>query len=206
MSSLYEISSDLVALQELVDNLVDENGEPREPTPEEQEQMKAWFECSIGEFDGKFDNYCKFIKNLKISAESVEAERKAHKNEIDRLSKRSKALENRAKTVQNLLWFCMQRLGLKKYKTNLFTANEQNTQIQIEQLAGTTLDAVPERFLKPRELDTSAIKDAIKSGELKQGDGPPLGATKLFFVKNNKELENIRWHQGTALVLRLERI
>lgn len=202
MSSLYEISSDLVALQELVDNLVDENGEPREPTPEEQEQMKSWFECSIGEFDGKFDNYCKFIKNLKISAESVEAERKAHKNEIDRLSKRSKALENRAKTVQNLLWFCMQRLGLKKYKTNLFTANEQNTQIQIEQLAGTTLDAVPERFLKPRELDTSAIKDAIKSGELKQGDGTPLGATKLFFVKNNKELENIRWHQGTALVLR----
>lgn len=202
MSSLYEISSDLVALQEFVDNLVDENGEPREPTPEEQEQMKAWFECSIGEFDGKFDNYCKFIKNLKISAESVEAERKAHKNEIDRLSKRSKALENRAKTVQNLLWFCMQRLGLKKYKTNLFTANEQNTQIQIEQLAGTTLDAVPERFLKPRELDTSAIKDAIKSGELKQGDGTPLGATKLFFVKNNKELENIRWHQGTALVLR----
>ena len=202
MSSLYEISSDLVALQELVDNLVDENGEPREPTPEEQEQMKAWFECSIGEFDGKFDNYCKFIKNLKISAESVDAERKAHKNEIDRLAKRSKALENRAKTVQNLLWFCMQRLGLKKYKTNLFTANEQNTQIQIEQLAGTTLDAVPERFLKPRELDTSAIKDAIKSGELKQGDGTPLGATKLFFVKNNKELENIRWHQETALVLR----
>ena len=202
MGSLYEISNDLMQLNNLLENLVDENGDPREPTEDELETMKTWFDCSVEEFNGKFDNYCKFIKNLKIKAECVEAEKKAHKSEIDRLTKRAKAYENRAKSVQGLLWYCMQKLKLKKYKTDLFTVNEQNTQIQIVALAGADLTTVPDRFLKPRELDTSAIKDAIKSGELKQGNGTPLGETKLFFVKNGKELENIRWHQGTALVLR----
>jgi hypothetical protein len=199
---MYQICDDLKALESLLDSFVDENGEPREATPEELEQMKEWFDVSTEAFNNKFDDYCKFIKNLKISAEIVDGEKKAHKAEMDRLTKRAKALENRAKNVQNLLWFCMQRLKLKKFKTNLFSAQEQNTQISIQPLLGSKLDKVPERFLKPRELDVSAIKDAIKSGELKQGDGTPLGETKLFFIKNGEELTDVRWTQGTALVLR----
>ena len=200
--TLYEITGDLKALNQLMEELVDEEGNPREPTPEEFETMKKWFDCSFSDFEAKFDNYCKFIKNLRIEAETADAERKTYKAELDRLSKRSKAFENRAKSVNGLLWFAMQNLGMKKYKTALFSAGEQNTQIKIEPLAGSKLKDVPDEFLKPREIDTPQIKYAIKDGILKQGDGTPLGETKLFFTDTGKELKDIRWAQGTALIIR----
>ena len=53
MSSLYEITGDMLALNELMESLVDENGEPREPTDEELEQMKQWFTGSITDFENK---------------------------------------------------------------------------------------------------------------------------------------------------------
>lgn len=200
--TLYEITGDLKALNQLMEDMVDEEGNPREPSTEELETMQKWFECSSADFEKKFDNYCKFIKNLKLEAAIADEERKAYKNELDRLSKRSKAFENRAKSVNGLLWFAMQNLGMKKYKTALFSAGEQNTQIKIEPLAGSSLKEVPDEFLKPRELDTAKIKAAIKDGILKQGDGTPLGDTKLFFADTGKELKDIRWAQGTALIIR----
>ena len=200
--TLYEITGDLKALNQLMEDMVDEEGNPREPTPEELETMQKWFECSSSEFEQKFDNYCKFIKNLKIEAAIADDERKNYKAELDRLSKRSKAFENRAKSINGLLWFSMQNLGMKKYKTALFSAGEQNTQIKIEPLAGSTLKEVPDEFLKPREIDITKIKNAIKDGILKQGNGTPLGETKLFFADTGKELKDIRWAQGTALIIR----
>jgi hypothetical protein len=125
--TLYAITEDLKALNKLLEEMVDDEGNPREPTAEELETMKQWFECSQADFEAKFDNYCKFIKNLKIEAEAADGERKAYKGELDRLSKRAKAFENRAKSVNGLLWFAMQNLGMKKYKTALFSAGEQNT-------------------------------------------------------------------------------
>ena len=151
--TIYEITGDLKALSQLMEDMVDEDGNPREPTAEELEIMQKWFECSSSDFEKKFDNYCRFIKNLKIEATVADEERKAYKSELDRLSKRSKAFENRARSVNNLLWFSMQNLGMKKYKSALFSAGEQNTQIKIEPLAGSTLKDVPDEFLKPREID-----------------------------------------------------
>lgn len=201
MPSLYEITGDLKSLNQLMESMVDEDGNPREPNEEELETMKEWFTCSIADFEKKFDNYCRFIKNLKIEATVADEERKAYKSEIDRLSKRSKAFENRAKSVQGLMQFCMDSLKLKKYKTALFSAGMQSTQISIRPVEGSRLDKVPDEYLKPRELDTTAIKNAIKDGLLKQGDGTPLGETKLFF-EDGTELKDVRWTQGETLVIR----
>lgn len=200
--TLYEISSDMLALKNLLENMVDDEGTPREPTEDELQTMQKWFEDSLSDFEKKFDNYCKFIKNLKMEAAIAEEERKTYKAELDRLSKRSKAFENKAKSVNNLLWWSMQRLNMKNYKTALFSAKEQNTQISINPLAGSSLKEVPEEFLKPRELNVTAIKDAIKDGTLKQGNGTPLGETKLYFVSSGEELKDVRWTQGTALIIR----
>jgi hypothetical protein len=184
-----------------MESMVDEDGNPREPNEEELETMKEWFTCSIQDFEKKFDNYCRFIKNLKIEATVADEERKAYKAEIDRLSKRSKAFENRAKSVQGLMQFCMDSLKLKKYKTALFSAGMQNTQISIRPVEGSSLEKVPDEYLKPRELDTTAIKAAIKDGILKQGNGTPLGETKLYF-EDGTELKDVRWTQGETLVIR----
>ena len=74
MAKLYDIAEDLLSLNDLMESLVDENGEPREPTDEEMEEMRKWFEVTQEELQNKFDSYCKFIKNLKLSSENADSE------------------------------------------------------------------------------------------------------------------------------------
>jgi hypothetical protein len=200
--TMYEITDDLIELNKLMDDIVDENGEPREPTEAELETMRDWFKTSEAEFKEKFDNYCKFIKNLQIEASVATAEKDAHKKEMDRLSKRSKAMENRAATVKNLLWWSMDKLGLSKegFKTSLFSAKEQNTKGAIVELTTYDYRKIPEEFLKQPELDRTAISQALKDGELIQKEGQE-NYGKIFF-KNGEVLEGLSYVQGKALYIR----
>ena len=207
--TLYEITGDLLALNNLMDSLVDENGEPRGMTPEETETAREWFNLDESDFKKKFDNICKFIKNLKLSAEQAEAERKLYADELARLSRRAKAFEARAKGIQSLLWWGMDKLGLSKagYKTDLFSAKEQNTQKQINTGALFDWHDIPEEYLKQPELDTVAIKQALKDGELYQKDEADAGIDydKLFFRNGeykDQPLKGISCTQGRALVIR----
>ena len=120
-ATLYEITGDLIELNKLMENLVDENGEPREPTEKELKTMKGWFTETYDAFKAKFDNYCKFIKNLQLSAANAEAEKQNFKAENSRLTKRAKAYENREKLIRNLLRWSMERLDLKNFKSDVFT-------------------------------------------------------------------------------------
>jgi hypothetical protein len=199
MSSLYDISGDMLALNDLMESLVDENGDPREPTEEEISQMREWFEGSLVDFQNKIDNYCKFIKNLKIESADVDAERKNHKEELDRLSKRSKACENKAKNVQSLLRWGMERLKMDKYKTKLFTLSIQNTQKSIDPLIGFDWHEIPEELLKV-EVDTGEIRKRLSAGTIITKDGDENRGK--FFFDNGKEIKGVKWAQGTALVIR----
>lgn len=200
--TMYEITGDLIELNKLMDDIVDENGEPREPTEAELETMRDWFRASETEFKEKFDNYCKFIKNLQIEASVATAEKEAHKKEMDRLSKRSKAMENRAVTVKNLLWWSMDKLGLSKegFKTSLFSAKEQNTKGSIVELTTYDYRKIPEEFLKQPELDRTAISQALKDGELIQKEGQENYGK--IFLRNGEVLEGLSYVQGKALYIR----
>ncbi|EMB19556.1 siphovirus Gp157 family protein [Treponema denticola] len=200
--TMYEITGDLIELNKLMDDIVDENGEPREPTETELETMRDWFKTSEAEFKEKFDNYCKFIKNLQIEASVATAEKDAHKKEMDRLSKRSKAMENRAATVKNLLWWSMDKLGLSKegFKTSLFSAKEQNTKGSIVELTTYDYRKIPEEFLKQPELDRTAISQALKDGELIQKEGQENYGK--IFLRNGEVLEGLSYVQGKALYIR----
>ena len=173
MATLYEISGDLKSLYSLMEGLVDENGEPREPTAEEFETMKGWFKESEEAFKKKFDNYCRFIKNLRLSAENAEAEKKNFKQEADRLTKRAKAFTNRAKCVTELLRWGMERLELKKYKTDFFSAGIQNVGGKtIDFESGADFSKLPEEFLMPREPNKKAILE--KMALLRNGRGQKI--------------------------------
>lgn len=205
-TTMYEIGKDLLALNDLLESLVDDDGNPREPTEEEQETLKSWFQMSYSDFETKFDSYCKFIKNQKIAADIAESERKVFKDEMDRLSKRAKACENRAKSLQTLLQWNMETINTHKFKSELFTATIQEGQVSVAALAGSDLSKIPEKFLKPREIDTTAIKQAIKDGKLLLGkDIPgtsPLKASHLFDAETKEEIPNIYWTKTPFLVIR----
>ncbi len=203
-TTLYEITGDLIGLSNLMESLVDENGEPREPTAEEFETMKQWFNEDTDRFKAKFDNYCKFIKNLKMSAENAEAEKNNFKAEGARLTKRATAFANREKTVKTLLRWGMERLHLQKFKTDFFTASIQNIGgkvIHVSELAQPKdINALPEKYLKPREVNTKAILQDLKDGLLEEREGA-MNFTKVF-VKGGDALPFIHVHQPNALVIK----
>ena len=200
-ATLYEITGDLIELNKLMENLVDENGEPREPTEEEFETMKDWFTETYDGFKAKFDNYCKFINNLQLSAANAEAEKNNFKAENSRLTKRAAAYENRAKAVRNLLRWGMERLNLQKFKSDVFTANIQNMSGKVIKIAITAtqkdLSALPEKYLKPREVDTKAILQDLKDGVLEERDG--IQNYSKVFIKNGDALPCIHVYQPTGL-------
>lgn len=200
MAKLYEIGEDLLSLNDLMESLVDENGEPREPTEDEMEEMRKWFEVTHEELENKFDNYCKFIKNLKLSSENAESERKNLKEELDRLAKRAKARNNQRHAVQGLLRWNLERLGIKKFKTDLFTANIQNGQKQVTLSSTAKIETIPEEFLKPRELDTVAVKDALKDGVLTQKEGAENYGK--VFNRDGEQIKGLVVIQGTNFIIR----
>ena len=200
MAKLYDICEDLRVLNDLMESLVDENGEPREPTESEMEEMRKWFDVSQEELEKKFDNYCKFIKNLKLSSENADSERKNLKSELDRLSKRAKARENQRKAVQDLLRWNFERIGIKTYKSDLFSANIQNGQKQVSLSSTAKIENLPEEFLKPRELDTVAVKDALKDGLLVQKEGQENYGK--VFDRDGKEIKGLMVIQGTNFIIR----
>jgi len=200
MAKLYDIAEDLLSLNDLMESLVDENGEPREPTEEEMQEMRKWFEVTQEELQNKFDSYCKFIKNLKLSSENADSERKNMKDELDRLAKRAKARENQRNAVQGLLRWNLERLGIKTFKSDLFTANIQNGQKQVSLASTAKIETLPEEFLKPRELDTVAVKDALKDGLLIQKEGAENYGK--VFTREGVEIKGLMVIQGTNFIIR----
>ena len=200
MAKLYDIAEDLLSLNDLMESLVDENNEPREPTEEEMEEMRKWFDVTQEELQNKFDSYCKFIKNLKLSSENADSERKNMKDELDRLAKRAKARENQRNAVQGLLRWNLERLGIKTFKSDLFTANIQNGQKQVSLASTAKIETLPEEFLKPRELDTVAVKDALKDGLLIQKEGAENYGK--VFTREGEEIKGLMVIQGTNFIIR----
>jgi len=200
MAKLYDIAEDLLSLNDLMESLVDENGEPREPTEEEMQEMRKWFEVTQEELQNKFDSYCKFIKNLKLSSENADSERKNMKDELDRLAKRAKARENQRNAVQGLLRWNLERLGIKTFKSDLFTASIQNGQKQVSLASTAKIETLPEEFLKPRELDTVAVKDALKDGLLIQKEGAENYGK--VFTREGVEIKGLMVIQGTNFIIR----
>lgn len=200
---LYDIASDMLAAEKLIEESrerVDENGEPVGLSEEDMNYINECFTCSAEQFEHKFDGYCKFIKNYRIEAQNIDAERKNYKAEMDRLSKRSKTAENIADRLQDMLQMNMERLGMQKWKTELFSAGIQATQLSIKPREGSNLSGIPDCYLKPRELDTAAIKADIKAGKLKViEDGIDYGSV---CTADGTKLNGVFARKGKTLVIR----
>jgi hypothetical protein len=201
--TIYTIISDIKALEGLINGLSDEEtGEARELTEEEKQSFLEWVNESEANFKEKFDNICRFFKNLQAQAEVAAAEKDALKAEIERLSKRAKARENEADRIKSLLWFAFDALKMKQFKTELFSAGIQNTRKSVKPTSVFNPDDVPVTYLK-RELASSAVAEAVKAGSLYEKEGPE-NITRLFYCDDagEHELKGVAYVQGKTLVIR----
>lgn len=202
--TIYNILDDWKALESLVDGMTDpETGETREFTEEEKAGLLAWADETAGNLEAKIDGICKVYRNKRAESEVAGAEKNALGAEIDRLRKREKARLNEADRVKSLIIYAFDRLKLKKYKTNLFTAYFQAVRKTAKPYAGFFDPGdIPAEFLK-RELSPSAVENAVKEGRLYEKEEPQHGG-KLFYLENGEEkyLKGVSYTGGETLVIR----
>jgi DNA repair exonuclease SbcCD ATPase subunit len=153
--NLYELSAAYQQIQQLI-----EDG---------SEGLEDTLESLNDAIEDKAVGYAKIIKNLEGQALAIKAEE-------ERLAKRRKSLESNAKHLKQSLEQSMQDVGMKKFKTELFSFNIQKNPPSIEILNDAV---VPETYFIPQEpkLDKKSILADLKEGkvvpgvEIKQSEG-----------------------------------
>ena len=103
MASLYEVTGNILALQELLESPLDD-----------EDVLKDTLEAVQGEYEFKLESYCKVIKNLEADIVGIKAE-------VDRLSGKRKVLENNIDRLKKAMFESMKATNTPKVKGQLFT-------------------------------------------------------------------------------------
>ena len=155
MSSLYELTGQYMYLMEIA-----EEADP--------DVLRDTIEGIDGEIEDKADNCAKVIRNL-------EGESKAIGEEIERLNKKKRGIDNSIDSIKKNLERCMIITGKRKFKTTLFSfgiqKNTPSVSVKDE-------SKVPAQFWKQQDpkLDRTSLKEFLKENgntdyaELVQGE------------------------------------
>lgn len=158
MRTLHEISSDLHALADLMTDL---DGEI--PDGEIGQEIEAFFETVMDERDSKIRNYCALIEMLDFQAENgfeiakrVEMQANKNKAAVWRLKARLKEF--------------FQAHDIPKLELGIFTPRIQKNGGLVPLIVPDSWErdpaSAPEQFHKIKvELDTQAVRDAIRNDE-----------------------------------------
>lgn len=146
MNTLYELTSDYLAVLEMMD---DPDVDPQ--------VIQDTLEGIDGEIEIKADGYAKVIRELDGRAKALKAEE-------DRLALRRKTIENNMKNTKERLQSAMMACGKTKFKTDLFSFGIQKNP---PSLVVDDESQIPPKYWIPQDpvVDKTAIKEALKAGE-----------------------------------------
>ena len=151
MANLFEINTEL---QRLWDAAVDPE------TGELNEEILADFEALEMDRTTKIENIGCWIKNLKSDAEALKAESKA-------METRAKSAERKAESLKEYLEAALQGEKFSTAKVAISWRRVQAVEVDDAEVA-----QLPEQYVRRKisvEPDKTAIKDALKSGEIIEG-------------------------------------
>jgi len=160
--SLYDISNDLFALQEL---LLDSDGDISDA--EVEKTIDQWFSEITNNQNQKVTNYIKLIKSLS-------ALEKARSDEAKALAASAKSINNRVNVLKTrLLWF-MQTHELNELITDLgkvsIAKNGGKPALKYPEIWLDDPAAAPEEFHRRTiTLDLEALRTALEGGETVEG-------------------------------------
>lgn len=114
-----------------------------------------------GDIQEKAENTAKLYKQMLLEAESI-------KKEEERLNTKRTSKENAAKRLKEYLEFEIEKSGLKKLKTELFSFNIQNNPASVKIIDEAI---VPKEFKKPQPdtIDKKKILELLKTGQTVTG-------------------------------------
>ncbi len=150
MAKLFELTKDFLEAKEM---LYDE-----EKDTETVLNILDCIDCMIEE---KADGYAKILQYIYGDISTVD-------NEIKRLTKIKKMLENRSKDLKEHLKQCMEVTGKTKFQTALYSFSiQKNGSVNPLKIDADVKD-IPQEYLipQPPKPDTNAIRKALEEGEV----------------------------------------
>ncbi|MCI9355831.1 MAG: siphovirus Gp157 family protein [Firmicutes bacterium] len=150
MAKLFELTKDFLEAKEM---LYDEE--------KDTETVLNTLDCIDCMIEEKADGYAKILQYIYGDISTVD-------NEIKRLTKIKKMLENRSKDLKEHLKQCMEVIGKTKFQTALYSFSiAQNGGVQPVKVDADVKD-IPQEYLipQPPKPDTNAIRKALEEGEV----------------------------------------
>lgn len=144
MSSLYEVTGNILALQELLESPLDD-----------EDILKDTLEAVQGEYEAKIEAYCKVIKNIEADAEAIKAE-------IKRLTEKRKTLENNVDRLKKAMFDSMKATNTPKVKAGVFNVAIQRNGGKLPIILDVDVSKLPNKFVKvEKSADLEAIYDVL---------------------------------------------
>lgn len=134
MANLYELTGDILKLQQLL-----ETGEVVD-----KELLNDVLADTTADYDEKIENYAKVIKNLSADVDAIKAE-------TDRLTTRRKALETNITNLKARMFDSMKQTGNTKIKGSLFTVSIQANGGKIPVIVDVDTSKLPDDLVKIEE-------------------------------------------------------
>lgn len=153
---LYEITGEMLALQELLENPLDD-----------EDVLKDTLEAVQGEYEFKLESYCKVIKNLEADIVGIKAE-------VDRLSGKRKVLENNIDRLKKAMFDSMKATNTPKVKGQLFTVAIQKNggviPINYDKNDKNITANLPDQLVNIVETpNLEAIRELLEAGKVVDG-------------------------------------
>ena len=147
MASVYEIKAGFYTLTSLIED----------ETVSDEDILDAW-NNQTDDLKDKFENCCKYIKN-------VESDIAGLKEEEARLKAKRKSLENSIERFKGLMHETMNAAGEKKLSCGTFTVSLQKNPESVV-MDEQYIENIPEEYLKYKdpEIDRAKIKEHLKAG------------------------------------------
>ena len=147
MSSLYEVTGNILTLQELLESPLDD-----------EDILKDTLEAVQGEYEAKIEAYCKVIKN-------IEADMEALKTEAKRLTDKRKVLENNVDRLKKAMFDSMKATNTPKVSSGVFTVSIQRNGGKLPVIVDVETADLPHDCIKVQmSPDLEAIAKLIDSG------------------------------------------
>lgn len=164
MSTLLQISEDILALNNLIEEATSEDGEIDTAVAEALDQ---WFTTLLKDRDNKLDNYGALVRTLELRAA-------ARKEEMERLAKRVAVDTNQAKYLKQRLREFLDMHKMPKIETRRFKFNCQNNGGVLPMQLPDDPETLPKDYQRVEiKADTDKIRADLVAG--KQVPGCSLG-------------------------------
>ena len=148
MAKLYELTADVMLLQDMLENELDD-----------EQMLLDTLESVQYEYEYKLEQYAKVIRNL-------EADANAYKVEANRLNERRRVIENNIERLKKHMFDSMKATGINKVKGSVLNVSIQKNGGKLPVVLDCEVNELPDHLVKVVEsANLEEIRKALEDGE-----------------------------------------